>query len=161
MSEVNAWLLDLGGGLLAAVGELEMVHMLPDDPELFEIPQSPAYCRNVLVWQGEILPLMNLASRVLDRPVKENRNLVAITAFQEYPGAEVRHGALILHAPPERIRVNDSHACDLSGFQTVWRRLALACFEYTDRGPVPVLDLCNLFLLPSRYASSIGKGSFP
>ena len=48
MSEVNAWLLDLGEGLHGAVGALEMVHVLPDAPALFKIPRSPAYCREVL-----------------------------------------------------------------------------------------------------------------
>ncbi len=43
MSEVNAWLLDLGEGLYAAIGELEMVHLLPDAPALFDVPQSPPY----------------------------------------------------------------------------------------------------------------------
>ncbi len=49
MSDVNAWLLHLGNGLHAAVGELEMIHVLPDFPTLFDIPGSPAYARQVLV----------------------------------------------------------------------------------------------------------------
>lgn len=149
MSEVNAWLLDLGEGLHGAVGALEMVHVLPDAPALFEIPRSPAYCREVLVWQGEIMPLMNLAMRLLGRPVAESRDLVAVTAFQEYSGAEPRYGALVLSAPPVRIRVNDSRACELPEAQPDWQRLAIACFRRSDLGPVPVLDLGKVFSPPS------------
>jgi len=148
MSEVNAWLLDLGEGLLAAVGQLEVVHVLPDAPTLFEIPQSPSYCRKVLVWETEMLPLMNLAMRLLGRTVAESRGLVAVTAFQAYPGAQPCYGALMLDAPPVRIRVSDSQACDLPDAQSGWRRLAIACFEQSGRGPVPVLDLAKVFSLP-------------
>lgn len=150
MSEANAWLLDLGRGLHAAVGELEMVHVLPDAPTLFEVPQTPDYCRQVLVWQGEVLPLMDVAMRLVARPASESgsRGLIVVTAFQQYPGAAPRHGALLLSTAPVRIRVNDAQACELPESQPVWRRLAVACFEHSDRGPVPVLDLRALFSLP-------------
>jgi chemotaxis signal transduction protein len=149
MSGVNAWLLDLGDGLHAAVGELELVHVLPDPPTLFEIPQSPAYCRKVLVWEGEMLPLMNLAMRLSVLAVPKSQVLVAITAFQEHPGAALRHGALLLGAPPVQIRVNDSLACELPEAQPDWQRLAIACFRRSDLGPVPVLDLEKVFSLPT------------
>jgi len=151
MSEAAAWLLDLGGGLHAAVGEREMLHLLPDPPTLYRIPQSPPYCRQVLVWEGEVLPLMELARRI---PVGEGarteaQGLIAITAFQEHPGAAPRRGALLLSAAPVRIGVNDAQACALPEPRSVWRRLAIACFEHPARGPIPVLDLARLFLLPA------------
>lgn len=148
MSEAKAWLLDFGEGLLAAVGELEITHMLTDVPELFEIPLCPAYCKKVLVWQGKILPLMDIASRILDYSIDTSRHLVAIAAFQEYSGADVQHGALLLHAPPERISVDDSQACDLSNIQSSCRQFVLACFEHVNFGPVPVLDLYQVFSSP-------------
>ena len=148
MSEVNAWLLDLGEGLRAAVGELEMVHVLPDAPTLFEIPQGPAYCREVLVWQREILPLMNLAMRISGRPITESQGLVAVTAYQEYPGSVPRYGALALGRPPVRIRVSDSQARELPESRPGWRGMAIACFEYSGLGPVPVLDLGRVFSPP-------------
>ena len=148
MSEVNAWLLDLGEGLLAAIGELELVHLLPDAPALLDVPQSPAYCRKVLVWQQEILPLLNLAARLLGRPVIGGSGLVAVTAYQEHPGADPRYGALMLSAPPVRVRVADSQACGLPETQSGWRCLALACFEHAGCGSVPVLDLAKVFSPP-------------
>jgi chemotaxis signal transduction protein len=150
MSEAGAWLLDLGGGLFGAVGEREMVHVLPDRPVLQEIPQSPGYCRKVLVWQGEVLPLMDLAGRLAARPrVSEGRpELIAVTAFQQQPGAAPRHGALVLNAPPVRVRVHDAQACELPEPQRRWQRLSIACFQHPDHGPVPVLDLPRVFLLP-------------
>lgn len=149
MSEANAWLLDLGNGLHAAVGELEIVYVLPDPPTLFEIPRSPTYCRKVLVWQGEILPLMNLAMRLSVPAMPKNRKHVAITVFQDYPGSASHYGALSLGGLPVRIRVNDSFACELPDPQQEWHQLAIACFKLANQGPVPVLDLRQVFSLPS------------
>ncbi len=91
---------------------------------------------------------MNLAMRMLGRPVVASRRLVAVTAFQESPGAEPRYGALLLNAPPVRIRVSDARACDLPDAQSIWRPLAIACFDHPGRGPVPVLDLAGAFSRP-------------
>ncbi len=149
MKAVSAWLLDLGEGLHAAVGEQEMIHVLPDPPTLFQIPRTPPYARQVMVWQDEVLPLINLRLRLAMPMAPERPMLVAVMAFQDHPGAAPRHGALKLGGPPVRIGVNDSLACELPEPQSDWRQLALACFEHANIGPVPVLDLHRLFSPPS------------
>ncbi len=148
MSDADAWLLDLGHGLHAAVGELEITYLLPDPPKLFAIPHSPVYVPQVLIWQDEIVPLMNLAMRLALAPEPNPRMLAAILAYQDKPGAVQRHGALWLATPPVRIQVSDALACDLPEPQSNWRRLAFACFEYAHIGPVPVLNLHRVFSLP-------------
>jgi chemotaxis signal transduction protein len=151
MSEVTAWLLDLGHGLHAAVGEREIIHVLPDPPPMFEIPRSPAYCRRLLIWQDELLPLMNLAGRVTARPVAPaeaqpgDDGLVAIAAFQRHPGEAPRHGGLLLRGTPSRVGVSDANACGLPEAPGGWRQFAISCFEHADLGPVPVLDLQSVF----------------
>jgi len=153
MSSVDAWLLNLGDGLHGAVGEREMIHVLPDAPTLYQIPQSPGYCRQVLVWQGEVLPLMDLAKRLpcgmLGTPdgVVGMRDLVVIAAFQEHPGEAPRHGALLLRGMPVRIAVSDADACELPASLRAWRPYLLSCFAYSNVGPVPVLDLRRVFSL--------------
>jgi chemotaxis signal transduction protein len=153
MSEVNAWLLDLGGGLHGAVGDREMIHVLPDPPTLHQIPQSPGYCRQVLVWQGEVLPLMDLAKRLAPEPTGAaeaaagTRNLVGIAVFQRYPGEAPQYGALLLRRMPARIAVSDADACDLPESLQVMRPFSASCFSYQKVGPVPVLDLHRVFSL--------------
>lgn len=147
MSEASAWLLQFDQGLSAAVGERNMIHLLADKPALFEIPQSPSYCRNVFIWQGGVLPLMDLPSRLLGRHSLSHGPL-AVVAFQNYPGTKTQYGALLLNAPPTRIHVNDSQACGLPDSLPGWRDLAIACFERGEQGPVPVLDLAKVFSLP-------------
>jgi len=155
MNEVNAWLLDLGGGLHGAVGELEMVHVLPDAPAIYEIPQSPDYCRQVLIWQGEVLPLMDLAKRLapgMVGPPDGVRDRAVIAAFQRHPGEEPHHGGLLLRGMPVRIAVSDTEACELPESLQAWRPYAMSCFDYLGIGPVPVLNLHGVFSLPAvRY----------
>jgi len=148
VSEAGAWLLGLGNGLHAAIGQMELVHLLPDPPTLFEIPQSPAYCRQVLVWQGEVVPLMDLSMRLQGLTVSATRPLVAITAYTDVVGSAPSHGALLLDGPPARIRVSDADACALPAPEDRWRRLAVACFNHSTRGPVPVLDLGRIYAPP-------------
>jgi len=148
MSEADAWLLNPGPGLQAAVGALELVHLLPDTPTLFEVPHCPPHCHRVLVWQEEILPLVDLATRLMGRPPADTPGLIAVVAYQEQPNAEPNHGALALDTPPTRIRVNDAHACALPEGQDHWRPLAIACFDHAGSVPVPVLDLQRLFSSP-------------
>ena len=151
MGEVSAWELDLGEGLSAAVGEREMIHLISDPPPLFEIPQSPRYCRKVFIWQGKILPLIDLPMRLLGHRTV-SKGLLAVVTFQNYPEAKIRHGSLLLNSLPRRIHVDDSQVCDLPEAPSGWRHLAIACFEQ-GQGPVPVLDLPSLFSLPPADAS--------
>ena len=150
VSEVGAWLLPLGGGLHGSLGEQEIVHVLPDRPLLQEIPQSPAYCSTVLIWEGEVLPVMDLAVRLAGpaRALAERLETFAVVAFRAQPDVAPRHGALVLSAAPVRIRVGDEQACELPEPRSRWQPLSMACFRHPDHGPVPVLDLPRVFLLP-------------
>lgn len=144
MSEADAWLLDLGSGLHAAVGLLELIHLIPDPPERFEIPLCPPYCSRVFLWQEEILPLMDLETRLLHHPAQAHPKLIAILGYGEEP----QHGALVLNTPPLRIRVRDEQACALPDELAYWQGFTLACFRHTRLGAVPILDLQGLFSSP-------------
>ncbi len=144
MSEAEAWLLELGSDLRAAVGLWELIHLIPDPPKLFEIPRCPPYCSRVFLWQEEILPLMDLQTRLLHQPVQPVPKLIAILGY----GEEGQLGALTLRTPPLRIRVRDEQACALPEEQVHWQRFTLACFLHEDYGAVPILDLQGLFASP-------------
>jgi hypothetical protein len=142
MGEASAWLLSLGDEALAAVGELEMVHVV-DSPELFEVPLSPPHCNRVLVWQERLLPVMDLA-RWLWGQVGERPRYAGITAWWDAQDGSPRYGALLLAGLPIRIRVSDEDACALPHEPCGWASLALSCFQHRG-GSVPVLDLPHIF----------------
>ncbi len=139
----NAWLLDLGGGFRAAVGSRVLVHLI-DQPEIFSIPCTPAYCSHVALWQDQVLPVMDIAARLgVLRPVAPK--LLAVACYQEASGGGISYGAIQLAALPVAIAVDDATACALPEQLPRWRELAISCFDYQGIGPVPILHLGRLF----------------
>jgi len=61
----RAWVLDFGSGLRAAVGHHEMWQVLLS-PKLFDVPCTPSYCGEVLIFQDRILPVLSV-SHLLER----------------------------------------------------------------------------------------------
>lgn len=148
MSQAGAWLLDLGENLYAAVGERELRYLLTDPPSLTIIPNSPPYCRTVLVWQGAVVPVMDLAHRVLGRVVTRSHKdeVIVLATFQEHTQAPIQYGALLLGSIPTRLSVNDNQVCHLPDPKPLWQRLACSCFQHEIHGPVPILNLTKVFL---------------
>lgn len=150
MSKATAWMLPVTKAMSAAVGEFELVHILPDRPALFRVPRAPDYCRHVVVWQGRIVPLMDLGARFgapgrSAGPLAEN-GVVGIVAYQSVAADHFEYGALRLEAIPWRCEVTDEQACAFPAWLEVWRPYACACFQ--PEGPcsaVPILRLDRLF----------------
>lgn len=144
MEDCNAWMMPLRGDLRAAVGELELVHVLPDPPELFTVLKAPRHCRQVFLWEGHVLPVFDL-SRLLGADPHEGENAhIGVFRYRPGPGQALRYGGLLIHGAPRQVLVNDSQACELPSGHDAWRRVANACFDYGGR-PVPVLNLPRIF----------------
>jgi len=143
MRPMTAWLLDLGAGRVAAVAEREMLHLVPD-PQCFELPQTPVHCRRVLRWQDRILPVWDVAAWLGAEPWPAAARVVAVVGYQKRRREAPRYGALLLAAPPVRVKVTDDDACELLQDGAGWEALAVSCFRYREQ-PIPVLNLRRLF----------------
>ncbi len=141
---MGAWRLELGGGHAGLIGERQMLHLLPAPLSLHEVPASPFFCRHVVVWEQEPIPVMDLSAWLEGRPVREGPGVVAIAAFASDTSGENRRGALMLSAIPRRIVVTDGLACDLPPDLVGWREIALSCIEHEAR-PIPVMNLTYVF----------------
>ncbi len=141
MAEATAWVLALEGGLWAAVGEHEMIHIV-QAPRLFAIPDTPGYCRQVLRWEDAIVPVIDVAAWLRGESACDAPGMVGIFAFQT--PADMGYGALPLQVIPARRRVRDQQACALPTEWPGWARIALSCFKDGDR-ETPILDLSTLF----------------
>ncbi len=140
----RAWLLDFGDGLQAAVGYHEMLQVLLS-AKLFEVPCTPQYCREVLIFQNDILPVFDLSS-LLERekitPLMDQ--VLGIALYQENPDHPIRYAALRLASMPQSIYVSDEQACDLPADQDYWKPFALSSFS-RDEVVIPIIDLGYLF----------------
>jgi chemotaxis signal transduction protein len=143
MPESAAWVLALDSQLLAAVGERELVHLV-EAPTLLDVPYSPSYCRQVLVWNDIVLPAMDLAAWLRGQPAQRPQTLAGVFAYQTRPGTDPEYGALLVAGIPARTRVADDQACALPEQPGNWPALAISCFKQGDQ-PIPILDLPHIF----------------
>lgn len=144
MMEAPAWLMNIGSGMIVGVGERELLHLV-EQPQLSELPLAPRHCRNVLMWQGQLLPVWDVRAWIdHDEAAERAIPIVGIVAYQSRRGEIPKYGALMLDEPPKRTLVADSQACRLPVDQTGWDRIAVSCFLHEGEA-VPVLDLPRMF----------------
>jgi len=141
MSTSSAWLLTLGSSYQAAVGLRDMVHLIAG-AETFEVPQAPFYCDQTVLWQGNIIPLIDIEGWLKGAVTDNDIKYAAIVAYQAQD--KIEYGALSLSTPPQRIQVEDSQSCLLPEDPVLWRKISNACLNV--QGIVtPILDLAIIF----------------
>jgi hypothetical protein len=110
MHEATAWIVELGHGLRAALASAELVHLF-SAPTLFELPQAPRYCRHLMVWEREILPVLDLAHWLAGRPAERGGQFIGVVGYQEQPEENPGRAALFMDAIPIRVKVKDEQTC--------------------------------------------------
>lgn len=140
-----AWLLNFGRGELAAVGERELLHLVPQS-EFFEVPRVPRHCRRVLAWQNRLVPVWSVLEWLRPGSDSMEARLSAVVGHQLQRGQAPQFGALLLVEPPVRIEVLNSQACELDASQAAWGEITISSFRHEGISqPVPVLDLPLMF----------------
>lgn len=146
--KAQAWILSITDTLFAAVGEFELVHILPDSVELYKVPKAPHYCQQVFVWQNKVIPVMDLAARFgfeQNLTTKEHF-FISIFAYRAEKTGLIEFGALLLTDTPRRKAVSDEQACALTTDLYAWRQCFKSCFKDSDtQKEIPVLKLERLF----------------
>lgn len=137
----NAWMLDFGDALRAAVGARVLVQII-DRPRLHPVPCTPSHCHSIYAWQGRLMPVVDVAV-LLGREPQAPR-LLAIAAYQEHAGDAVKFGALLLSAPPAAVIVGNEQACSLPEYPDTWEKFSLSCFGHQGEA-IPVLHLGRIF----------------
>lgn len=148
MTATAAWIMEFSNGSQAAVGDLELVHVLPEAPDCFPLPGRPDYCHQVFLWEHQLVPLFDPGAYPDGAPPGESG--AAYFGIVRYrPGGSGRpsFGALALQGIPRRVEVADDLACALPDHLSAWWRLVISCFMH-DGQPVPVLDIARIFDAP-------------
>jgi hypothetical protein len=115
-------------------------------PQLVPVPGAPYFAPGLVAWNGEHIPLIDLASLLRAHP-GENEPMadhVLVVGFQRGPGLAVEHGAICAPHLVRVAEVGDSQQCELPNDSDLWPLLAISCFEYQGCA-VPVLDTGLLF----------------
>jgi len=156
--KVPAWIISITDNLSAAVGEFELVHVLPDKPVLFTLPKAPSYCQQVFVWQNKIIPIMNLAEKFgLEKKTATNEHRVmSIFAYRAEKTGLIEYAALLSNATPRRSEVSDDQACPLPTDLHSLTHYVRCCFQDLDtKQTIPILKLERLFAHHDRLTNSI------
>lgn len=140
----EAWLLELDAAIQIAVGQFELIHIV-DKPEYINIPQAPEYCKDVIIWNNHIVPVMNLSLIGASQSIDEvNERIVAILAYADEHG-EYIYGGIKLLEIPELNRVQNSQQCQLPEHFDQWTNISLSCFRSDKGNAVPIIDVAGLF----------------
>jgi chemotaxis signal transduction protein len=149
----TAWIISVTNAVSVAVGEFELVHILPDSPVLFNVPKAPHYCQQVFVWQNKIVPVMNLAVRFgyQEKSVINEHITTSLFAYRAEKTGLIEYGALLLNETPRRYEVSDSKSYPLPAELHDWANYVSCCFKDTETEKIiPILKLEHLFASQDR-----------
>ena len=147
----NAWILPITETFNVSTGEFELVHIIMDWLRLYPVPRAPDYCKNLFVWQGQLIPLFDMDTFIqikngLRRDEIKTAGYICIVAYQcEGEDENIKYGGLLLRAMPFRVTVNDEQASDYPDDNIDWSNVALSCFKDPAFGKVPILNLNRIF----------------
>ncbi|HEX2667816.1 MAG TPA: hypothetical protein VHP13_05535 [Gammaproteobacteria bacterium] len=145
MNDANAWLLNFGAGLRAAIGIRDLVYTFYH-PETCEVPEFPSHRCRALLWRQHRLPVWDLRTW-LDGDAGDTWPYAAVVAYRGCGRQLQEYGALRLAAPPLKVRLEDEDMCPLPEPEVRWHEVASCCFGWR-RQPTPVLDLQRMFSEP-------------
>ncbi len=148
IDQAPAWRLSLGDGYHLAVGEREMIHLI-QNPTLLAIPHAPRYCRQVAIWQGEVLPVFDVAAWLTGQTARDTVTLLGVVVFSD--GDTVQRGGVVLDGIPARTLVADHQQAPLPDAR--WEPVALSCFAEDDL-VYPIVALEALFTPPATTVPS-------
>ena len=146
----KAWILPLDEGRHVAIGEHELVHIIPAWVRLQSIPLCPVYCHKVFTWQGQLIPVFDLQIWLRQRDsvaadtAQDSTPIICIVAYED-DNRNVNYGGMLLSALPFRTEVSDTQLCDFPEDDGRWNTIAVSCFSAPDGSPSPVLDLPRMF----------------
>ena len=142
----RGWLLSLPGKRIVAVGERELVHILPEVPMLRPIPRAPRHARRAMVWQQRILPVIDLAE-LFDEGTEDSAvvPLIGVVAFSASGRKATGLGALLLYGVPQRLETSMNEPREMPPRLQALADWSLSCLEHPEHGEVPILYLSKLF----------------
>ena len=133
--------LDAGGSAAAAIGLHEVIEVVTES-DMESVPLAPAYCRELLQWRNQWVPVFDLAAwRGLQS--SPDRPFLVIVGYAGKVGGGFQYGCLRVSNFPKIVELSDEHACGLPA-GAKWDCIAHSCFRGGGR-EVPILSLYKVF----------------
>ncbi len=143
MSKAAAWIMNINEQSYASVSQMELVHII-NEPCYTAIPGAPAYCRNVIVWNDNILPVIDLTGLLSTTGIQSKREVVAVIIYRN-SNDEIHYGGIVLAKSPDLEFVENTQICSLPTHTQKLKDIALSCFKSRSGHEVPILDMTRVF----------------
>jgi chemotaxis signal transduction protein len=152
MNAAEAWLVECGN-VRVFVSAVNMQHVIEHAGLHFAVPMTPKHCNSVLVWQQQVLPVVNLAE-MMSQSAMASCAYSCVMGWQDIErGTE--YGVLAASKFPQRVMIHDSHCVEPAvEIAHVWQGLAMCFVEYNNK-QVPIIDVARLFGA-SQFSSQSG-----
>lgn len=160
INAAEAWLVECGN-VRVFVSALNMQHVIEHAGLCYRVPMTPAHCNSVLVWQQQVLPMVNLAEMIY-QSTTASCPYSCVLGWQDIErGTE--YGVLAASSFPQRVMIHDSHCIDPTPeVAQTWQGFALCFVEYNNKH-IPIIDVARLFdssqFAESADAISVGKSA--
>lgn len=141
MSTSRAIRLDAGGSAAAAIALHEVIEVVTEG-DLEPVPRAPAYCRELLQWRNQWIPVFDLA-RWRGLQPEQAKPFLVVVGYLADADPVPRHGCVRVPGFPKIVELADEQACGLPG-DAEWSSIAHSCFREDGR-EVPILRLSRVF----------------
>jgi len=140
-NQSSAWLIETTGGYKFAIAEYELIEYVME-PQRQHIPLAPTYASSILLWQENMLPIIDFGQLVAAQSYAKSS--VAVLAYQINTGEELHYMAVELQQAPKKILIDDAQVCEpLSTDRGIWHFLSSSWFSY-DNEALPIINIRTL-----------------
>jgi chemotaxis signal transduction protein len=151
MNKAAAWIMKLNSSLYASISQMELVHIV-NNPVFVQVPKSPTFCEKIIIWNDNVLPVVDL-NQLYDQPAPvEEHKVVAVIIFRD-DNNDLHYGGIALKSSPMLEYVNNSQSCTIPAHATPLQDVTLACFTSEQGHQVPILNMTKIF--SREYAKTL------
>ena len=146
----KAWILPFENSVYSAVSDYEIVHILAGRQKYTQIPHSPSWCRHVFLWCNQLIVLFDLSTYI---NINQNRSvnttfsssdIICIVSYENRKN-QIQYGGFLLSSLPFTRPVIDEQMCEYPQGSIDWSRLSVSCFNDSEMGVIPILDIPGIF----------------
>lgn len=143
MSKAAAWVMKVDELLHVSVSQMELVHII-NTPCYINVPKAPKFCQDIIIWNDNILPVVDLSTLCNQSGIKSTRNVIAVIIYRDINN-EIQYGGVVLTDSPELEHVDNSQLCQLPNHAKDLHTVSLSCFISKAGNEVPILDMSKIF----------------
>ena len=143
MRKAAAWVMKVDQSLYVSVSQMELVHII-NTPRSINVPQAPNFCQDVIIWNDNILPVVDLSVLGNQSGNKSTGAVIAVIIYRSM-NDEIHYGGIVLTDSPELEQVDNSQMCQLPEHAKDLHTFSISCFRSKAGNEVPILDMSKIF----------------